>query len=441
MPTNDYAAYVQTSDGNIPLRDSDAHNRIDELDRTKAPAITESTSGESIQLSDSGDAPLTDIKLYGKSKQVKTTGAQLIDVTSGAQSMYKLPIPLEAGTYTVSFDTNVNTGGFRLSNTTDTSSNSVATTSIKSIGENRISLTLTIDFVANYINISSQGSSYVENIMLNKGGSALPYEPYTGGQPAPSPEYPQEIEIPGSDGNVEIESVGVQLLDLSKANTVTDTSVTLPTPNGLPGIPVTSGGNYTDADGQQWVCDEIDFKRGKYVQRVGKVVFDGDETWRSELPSSGNRYFIFEGFSVYSVSDNNADRAYSNYFRNIGYSEGDKGEMGITSVNSNIRIYIGQEMSQTITNTTQWNEYLSQKNTEGNPVYVLYQLQTPVETDLTTEQLTALKQLRTFQTTTNITTDTEPQVGMEVEYTADTKTWIDNAIKEVVKQAATLAKV
>ncbi|MFQ8910864.1 MAG: hypothetical protein ACLR7P_12950, partial [Faecalibacterium sp.] len=33
--------------------------------------------------------------------------------------------------------------------------------------------------------------------------------------------------------------------------------LTLPTPTGLPGIPVTSGGNYTDSTGQQWVCDEV----------------------------------------------------------------------------------------------------------------------------------------------------------------------------------------
>ena len=43
--------------------------------------------------------------------------------------------------------------------------------------------------------------------------------------------------------------------------------LTLPTPNGLPGIPVTSGGNYTDPSGQQWVCDEIDLTRGVRVQR------------------------------------------------------------------------------------------------------------------------------------------------------------------------------
>ena len=44
--------------------------------------------------------------------------------------------------------------------------------------------------------------------------------------------------------------------------------LTLPTPNGLPGIPVASGGNYTDPQGQQWVCDEVDLERGVKVQRI-----------------------------------------------------------------------------------------------------------------------------------------------------------------------------
>jgi hypothetical protein len=47
--------------------------------------------------------------------------------------------------------------------------------------------------------------------------------------------------------------------------------LTLPTPNGLPGIPVTSGGNYADSTGQQWVCDEVDLERGVKVQRVNAV--------------------------------------------------------------------------------------------------------------------------------------------------------------------------
>ena len=50
--------------------------------------------------------------------------------------------------------------------------------------------------------------------------------------------------------------------------------LTLLTPNGLPGIPVTSGGNYTDPQGQQWMCDEVDLERGVRVQRVDKAAFD-----------------------------------------------------------------------------------------------------------------------------------------------------------------------
>ena len=54
--------------------------------------------------------------------------------------------------------------------------------------------------------------------------------------------------------------------------------LTLPTPTGLPGIPVTSGGNYTDPQGQQWVCDEVDLERGVKVQRVDKAAFDSTKT-------------------------------------------------------------------------------------------------------------------------------------------------------------------
>lgn len=50
--------------------------------------------------------------------------------------------------------------------------------------------------------------------------------------------------------------------------------LTLSTPNGLPGIPVTSGGNYTDQNGQQWVCDEVDLERGVKVLRIDKGAFD-----------------------------------------------------------------------------------------------------------------------------------------------------------------------
>ena len=43
------------------------------------------------------------------------------------------------------------------------------------------------------------------------------------------------------------------------------------TPNGLLGIPVNSGGNYTDKNNQQWICDTIDKSSGKLIKRCDKI--------------------------------------------------------------------------------------------------------------------------------------------------------------------------
>lgn len=65
-----------------------------------------------------------------------------------------------------------------------------------------------------------EGAIYdnVIKAMLNTGSTALPWEPYTGGKPSPSPDYPQEIQSAGDDGNVAISVTGKNLLDISKAN-------------------------------------------------------------------------------------------------------------------------------------------------------------------------------------------------------------------------------
>ena len=83
----------------------------------------------------------------------------------------------------------------------------------------------------------------------------------------PTPDAPVPIVSAGDGGSVAV--------TLSDGNGKTQ-NLTLPTPNGLPGVPATSGGNYTDSTGQQWVCDEVDLARGVKVQRVYKVDVDGE---------------------------------------------------------------------------------------------------------------------------------------------------------------------
>ena len=85
----------------------------------------------------------------------------------------------------------------------------------------------------------------------------------------PSPDNPAPIVSAGDGGTITV-TIGDGADERQ--------TITLQTPNGLPGIPVTSGGNYTDPSGQRWVCDEVDLERGVKVQRVDKATFDSTKT-------------------------------------------------------------------------------------------------------------------------------------------------------------------
>lgn len=78
----------------------------------------------------------------------------------------------------------------------------------------------------------------------------------------PTPDAPVPIVSAGDGGTIAV--------TLNDGNGKMQT-LTLPTPTGLPGIPVATSGNYTDPQGQNWVCDEVDLERGVKVQRVNAV--------------------------------------------------------------------------------------------------------------------------------------------------------------------------
>ena len=114
----------------------------------------------------------------------------------------------------------------------------------------------------------------------------------------PSPDSPVPIVSAGDGGSVAV--------TLNDGNGKTQT-LTLPTPNGLPGVPVQSGSNYTDPQGQQWVCDEVDLERGVRVQKVNRVKLDG-LSWRYELTST-NKSDTF--ISDLPASQHGTTRGYS----------------------------------------------------------------------------------------------------------------------------------
>lgn len=212
-------------------------------------------------------------------------------------------------------------------------------------------------------------------------GEKLPYEPYTGGVPGVNP-YEGEINVSVSDGGTQSQTL------------------TLSTPGGLPGIPVTSGGNYTDADGQQWVCDEIDLARGKYVQRVSTYLIRTAYTISNSLQQNPDYFGCAEFLGLDGIGYNK--NLMSDKLVFVGISKNiDGSEITIVNTNGNIvfglkKSVVSEETVGAVTN------YLSE-----NPITILYALKEPIETDLPAEEIAAYKALRTYSPTTTVSNDAE----------------------------------
>lgn len=168
--------------------------------------------------------------------------------------------------------------------------------------------------------------------------------------------------------------------------------LTLPTPNGLPGIPVTSGGNYTDENGQQWICDEVDLERGVRVQRVYKVDVDGENIKFEQIGGYAN--LMPKGLPIALYA--NGQRIYAaSTFTSLPWFYNTK--------NGQFLYLIAADISD------QLNE--SCKKQLGK---VYYALATPIETPLTPAELTAYKALTTYAPTTVL--QATDGAGLEVTY-------------------------
>lgn len=198
--------------------------------------------------------------------------------------------------------------------------------------------------------------------------------------------------------------------------------LSLSTPNGLPGLPVDSGGNYTDSNGQQWICDEMDFKRGKYVQRIEKLVLNGNEEWALQ---SINGYGIANFTTAISKSRGSGNVfVLSSHFREqkTVIAETKDGD-GIFLTTINLFLRFKKEQISTVTDLKAW--------LKENPVTVIYGLAYPIETDIPEETMTAYRNLYTNYPSTVIQNDSG--AGMEVEYVADTKQFVLDQIKALVQ--------
>lgn len=236
----------------------------------------------------------------------------------------------------------------------------------------------------------------------------------------PSPESPVPIVSAGNGGSV--------VLTVSDGADRSQ-SLTLSTPNGLPGIPVDSGGNYTDASGQQWVCDEIDFARGVYVQRVERITFNGssDELWTMGTNAATQRnYFSIPLEKAALRNYNNALLCSAFPYMNYGYAE-PNGDNTASFQSNNLNFTCSISVFGSVDD---WRQYLI-----GNPMTLIYAIANPIETPISPEELAAYRTLHTYDGTTVVST-VEDVAGIEVRYVADGEKYIDRKISEAIASAA-----
>ena len=185
-------------------------------------------------------------------------------------------------------------------------------------------------------------------------------------------------------------------------------SLSISTPTGLPAIPVDSDGNYTDANGQQWIADYVDLKRGKYVQNICDLPLkDTNLEWKTW------------GVNVYS-SNCTGFYTYVKKYVHIGKSEtlatickhNDESWGGrvfgcYADVNG-CYITISLYTSDLDDASDDKNAIESLKKiVEQTDAHVLYVRAEPIERDLTPEEIQAYKNLVTYAGTTIVENDAE----------------------------------
>lgn len=233
-----------------------------------------------------------------------------------------------------------------------------------------------------YVDKAAEGSTILLTDSAQAPLTALTVYGHSTQDGTPSPENPVPIVSDGDEGEINV--------TVSDGGTQSQT-LTVSTPGGLPGIPVASGGNYTDAGGQQWICNEVDFDRGKYVQRVKKVtnLTFTKATFGGELEDS-NLYVTPRINDMYATN-NYPPAICSNliYDKKVLVTEMDAFYIYDKIIRARLKGIKDDEVAAATLKTYTF----------------IYPLATPIETDLSDEELAAYKALYTYSPTTTVSND------------------------------------
>ena len=235
----------------------------------------------------------------------------------------------------------------------------------------------------------------------------------------PSPDNPVPI-VSAGDGGTILVTVG----DGADGQQ----TITLQTPNGLPGIPVTSDGNYTDPQGQQWICDEVDLKRGVKVQRVKVKELSPNDAWAYRKLDSGNNNFQARMYD--------ADVALVRkpcFCNMLSYTNNrwDDIPRNLPKIYAN-----NQEITISFPPNSEYSSLEAFKQLLANVKSVIYYaLATPIETPLTPAELAAYKALTTYAPDTVV--QASDGAGLKLDYQRDVNIAIKNLEDAIASMTTT----
>jgi hypothetical protein len=409
----------------IPEDYTTTHNMAEEALRRKADAIELDTEGESISIDDSSDTHLLGLKLYGKTVQdgVPTPEAP-VDMVSVENPVVTIrgknliPFPYTDTTVTkngITFTVN-DDGSIRVSGTA--TNVSVFTVFQGSLPLNDV---FTLSGVTNDVSPSTHYMQpYVDGVFKDaqiNGGRT--YE--INGNLTQISLYVKNGETVNCTIHPQLE-IGDHATEYEPSKPIHSLTIN----HTLRGIPVTSGGNYTDVNGQQWICDEIDFERGVYVQRTKKFVLSelNPDTWYTWGVSKNTDGVT--GFYHYFTEPVLLDFVLCNIGLYGAQTWGGvKPGVGASANSKYLTLSLRNEILADTSSDEKAIESLKTLLADTN-VTMLAAIE-PIETPLTEEEIAYYKKLKTYYHNTMILNDSRAM--MKVKYNADTKQYILDAVR------------
>lgn len=180
--------------------------------------------------------------------------------------------------------------------------------------------------------------------------------------------------------------------------------------------------NYTDENGQRYVCDEIDFKRGKLIKRTMSTILPKTGWQQNKALEPLDTYYEIVNFNALDSSVSaKGNSTISNYFDK--YSNKSNYAAAIQS-----SIYIRFPLYTGIDTLEKAREFMKTHDVE-----VVYILKTPIEIDLTDNQL---EQFSLSKGINHIFSDDEISPRFKLKYYQDMNILLDKINKNIADVSA-----